>query len=107
MHSFLSRASRTPWTLVELFAMANLASLAVDVYIAHSTNLFERWQEWIPVGFSATAPLLLIIAAALGGVFPNGESSYPVRSVNWRDRTARGLGLLVDWLSLAVGIAGM
>lgn len=106
MHAFISRAMRTPWTLVELFAIANLGSLAVDVYIAHSTNLFERWQEWIPVGFSAAAPLLLIVAIWLGGLFPE-EDAYPVRSANWRDRTARGLGLFVGWVSVAVGIAGM
>src|SRR5512143_3197097 len=107
MHDFISRASRTPWTLAELFAIANLGSLAVDVYIAHSTNLFERWQEWIPVGFSAIAPILLILAAGLGGVFPDGETGYPLRSAGWRDRIARDLGLLVGWLSLAVGVAGM
>lgn len=107
MHRFIARAIRTPWTLVELFAIANLGSLAVDVYIAHSTNLFERWQEWIPVGFSILAPVLLIAAIAMGGIFPKGVDAYPLPGAGWRDRTARWIGLLVGWLSLAVGIAGM
>ena len=76
-----------PRTVVELFAAGNLAFLAVDVYVAHSVNAFERPQEWIPVALSIAAPLLLIIG--------------------WLSPLDRLLGLIVGWASIAVGIGGM
>jgi hypothetical protein len=71
-----------PRTIVEIFIAGNLAFLAVDVYVAHLTNAFERRPEWLPVIFSIAAPLLLIVANRL-------------------------TGMLVGWLSLIVGIGGM
>jgi len=73
---------RKPRTIVEIFIIGNLAFLAVDVYVAHLTNAFERRPEWLPVMFSIAAPLLLIVANRLAG-------------------------MLVGWLSLLVGIGGM
>jgi len=76
-------ALRKPHTIVEIFIVGNLAFLAVDVYVAHLTNAFERRPEWLPVIFSIAAPLLLLIVAN------------------------RLTGMLVGWLSLLVGIGGM
>src|SRR4051794_36146590 len=82
-------ALRRPWVAVEIFIIANLAFLAIDVYIAHSVNAFERREEWIPVLFSVAAPLLLIAGAAIGGA------------------VARRIALFTGWVSLAVGVGGM
>ncbi|SRR5581483_8166430 len=75
-------AFRHPRTIVEAFIILNLGFLAVDVYIAHLTNAFERRPEWAPVIFSIAAPLLLLAANRWSGMF-------------------------VGWVSLLVGIAGM
>ena len=82
----LTKATSKPRTIVEIFIIGNLAFLAVDVYVAHLTNAFERRPEWLPVIFSVAAPLLLIVS--LG-------------------RANRWLGSIVGWLSLLVGIGGM
>lgn len=79
----------TPFVLVEAFVIANLGSLAGDVYIAHSVNAFERKAEWIPFVASLTAPVLLLAGAALGG------------------KAWRWIGHLVAWCSISVGVAGM
>jgi hypothetical protein len=83
----MMRRLPAPRMVVELFAAGNLAFLAVDVYVAHSVNAFERPQEWIPLALSIAAPLLLVIGWIAG-----------------RDRL---IGLSVGWASVAVGIAGM
>lgn len=80
---------RQPRFLVEIFIIGNLAFLTADVYIAHAVNAFERPEEWIPIGFSAIAPLLLIAALFL------------------RNRFGRFLGFAVGWASLVIGIAGL
>jgi hypothetical protein len=97
-----------PWTAVELFAAGNIAFLAVDVWVAHAVNRFERAQEWIPVIFSIAAPFVLALAHVLGGLVPR-ERGYPLRDPHApaRLRSARALGLFVGWSALAVGIAGM
>jgi len=77
-----------PRSALELFIIGNLAFLAVDVFVAHEVNAFERRPEWIPFYFSLAAPLLLIAGALVG-------------------RTRNAIGQLVGWSSLAVGIAGM
>jgi hypothetical protein len=84
--------SVTPWRAVEVFVIANLGFLALDVWVAHSVNRFAREPEWFPFYFSLVAPALLIVAAML-----------------WRRlrRAARALGFLVGWTSTIVGIAGM
>lgn len=80
----MNRRLPTPRTAAELFAAGNLGFLAVDVYIAHLVNRFERPQEWIPVALSVLAPLVLL--------------------AGWRHRMP---GLVVGWASIAVGVAGM
>ena len=49
---------------VELFALANLAFLALDIFVAHSTNEFLRRPEYYPLYFSIAAPVLLAGALA-------------------------------------------
>jgi hypothetical protein len=87
-----------PAIAAELFAIVNLGFLAVDVWVAHSINAFAERAEWIPVIFSILAPLLLA-----GGALADRMA--------WLETDARTsgrwIGLIVGWLSLAVGVAGM
>ncbi len=89
---------------VELFALGNLAFLALDVYIAHSTNSFALSAEWIPVLFSLAAPVVLLLAIGLQrGVCPK----LPEASSTLCDHVARWLGLIIGGLAIVVGIAGL
>ena len=85
------RADFRRWA-VELFALFNLAFLTVDVYMAHAANEFAVELEWVPVFFSALAPLLLI---------PSVIRRSWDRGLGW------WLGLFVGASSVLVGIAGM
>lgn len=91
-----------PILWVELFAVSNLAFLAIDVALAHAVNAFEHPAEWIPVAFSPLAALAMLAAMGLGGPFPTraGEGTR-------RHRIARGLGLAVGWASVLVGVSGL
>ena len=80
--------------LVELFAIFNLAFLALDVFLAHSINDFALTSQWIPVAFSGVAPFLLVY----GLVRSRGDPTVPV---------SRAIGLFVGSASVAVGITGM
>src|SRR5215469_10687832 len=80
--------------VIEAFCFVNLAFLAFDIYIAHSTNHFQRVEEWIPFYFSLAGPLLL----ALGFVLLH---KWKVQAP-WRD-----LGHLVGWAAIAIGCAGV
>ena len=80
--------------LVELFAIANLAFLAMDIFLAHTVNRFRAWPEWIPIGFSGVAAPAL----AVGLWWANR------RGGDWRP--ARG-GAVVGVLAIVVGIAGL
>src|ERR1019366_7077469 len=80
--------------LLELFVASNLAVLAGDIVLAHSVNQFRRPAEYIPLYFSAGAPGLLL-AGVLG-------------RWHWRFHAAwRDIGLLVGWLAVLVGLAGV
>ena len=83
-----------PRLWVEAFVLANLAFLSFDIYLAHSVNQFHEAAEYIPLYFSAIAPAVLLIGLLAYG----GESG----GAAWRD-----LGLLVGWLSVAIGLAGV
>jgi hypothetical protein len=83
-----------PLLWVEMFVTANLAILAVDIYIAHSVNQFQKAAEYIPLLFSLGAPLFLAVGIFLYWAW---DISAP-----WRD-----LGYLVGWLSILVGLAGV
>jgi len=80
--------------LLELFVASNLAVLAGDIVLAHSVNQFRRLAEYIPLYFSAGAPLLLV-----AGLLAKGR---------WCSQDAwRAIGLLVGGLSVLVGLAGV
>jgi hypothetical protein len=83
-----------PRLLVELFVLVNFAGLVADIYLAHSMNHFEHWEEWIPFYFSIIAPPLLGVAI-LGYYW-----------LQWRRLDAL-LGWLVGAAAVLIGIAGM
>ncbi len=80
------------WLLVEVFCLFNLAFLTLDIYLAHSFNEFRKWQEYAPLYFSASAPLLLAAGLALRKRWPSV----------WTD-----LGYLVGWGAIVMGLAGV
>lgn len=80
--------------LLELFVALNLAILAGDIVLAHSVNQFRKPAEYIPLYFSAGAPIALLVAI--------------VAKWRWRfDAAWRDLGFVVGWLSIFVGLAGV
>jgi hypothetical protein len=81
-----------PRIWIELFAILNLGFLTFDIYLAHSVNQFRREAEYIPLVFSATAPLILIFGLGV-------RSRWPAV---WRD-----LGYLVGWGAVLVGLIGV
>jgi hypothetical protein len=81
-----------PWLLTEAFALVNLGFLTFDIYLAHSVNDFRRSQEYIPLYFSAVAPVILLIGLAL-------RSRW---KAVWVD-----LGYLVGWGAILVGLTGV
>ena len=98
-----TRTQSKPWLkrwfgdmrlLVEVFVLINLAFLTLDIYLAHSTNDFHRRSEYIPLYYSAVAPLLLLI-----GLIARERFDY---SAVWRD-----LGYLVGWLGVLIGLTGV
>ncbi len=78
--------------LVELFAVANLGFLGLDIVLAHSVNEFSHAAEWMPIGFSALATLLLAPGLM--------RRCYHIG-------TTRRIGIGVAATAIAVGIAGM
>lgn len=92
-----------PW--VELFALSNIAFLAVDIFVAHSINAFDNPAEWAPMVFSVAATPLLALATLLDGLTPSPFRS--TEAVPFRRRVARWLGLAVGWGAVGVGIAGL
>ena len=86
----LSRALRDLRLIVELFALTNLAFLALDIYVAHSMNAFRHAAEWIPFAFSLAAPVALV-----AGLMPR------------RPRGGHLIGLAVGWAAVLVGVAGL
>ncbi len=76
--------------IVELFALANLAFLALDIYVAHSMNAFRHAAEWIPFVFSLAASVALFMGLALR-----------------RPRVAYWIGVVVGCASVLLGVAGM
>jgi len=97
----------SPLLWVEWFLVANIAFLAVDIFLAHAVNAFEHWAEWIPVLFSVAATFLLLLAMLLGGSNPALAGRQGTGAIRWRQRLARGIGLVVGWGSILVGIAGL
>ena len=83
-----------PSLWVEAFVIINLAFLALDIYLAHSTNQFRRSSEYIPLYYSLIAPVVL-----LAGLIARERFSYVTV---WRD-----LGYLVGWLAIIIGLTGV
>ncbi len=90
--------SLRPWSrwrrlVVDLFVLANIAFLALDIYIAHSVNNFANPLEWVPFVFSVAATPVLALAIV----------------AEWRldRRSGRWLGLLTGWAAIVVGVGGM
>ncbi len=79
--------------LLELFATANLAFLALDVALAHEVNQFRNGAEWIPVVVAGAAALALAVNLLARRPFD------------------RGAGRWVGWLAggavIVVGVAGL
>ena len=80
--------------LVELFAVANLAFLTLDVFIAHSINAFHYPIERIPVAFGVGGAAVLLVALAID-------------AFDLRGRASRGAGYVVGAASILVGVAGL
>jgi hypothetical protein len=78
---------------VELLALSNLAGLAPDISLAHSTNFFRHRSEHFPLAFSVVSPVLLLPAVVL--------------LARGRLRWWRALGYLVGWSSVVIGITGL
>lgn len=91
-----------PLSWAELFALSNIAFLAVDIGLAHSVNEFANPAEYIPVAFSLIAPVVLIAIMVIDGFRP-ALAGNRLR----RRRLARGVGLAVGWTSVVIGIAGV
>jgi len=76
--------------LLELFVAANLGFLTLDIYLAHSTNSFRERAEYIPLYFSACAPIVLLFG------------------LRYREsRIWKISGYAVALMSIAVGLAGV
>ena len=85
---------RDPAAWVEVYCLANLTFLAVDILIAHSVNDFRRPQEYIPLFFSVATPFLLLPAIVAWLRF---------RNVFWW----KALGYVVGWAAVIIGITGV
>src|SRR6185369_5865829 len=83
-----------PSLWVEVFVLINLAFLALDIYLAHSTNAFRRRSEYIPLYYSLVAPVVLLVALI-------ARERFGYAAV-WRD-----LGYLVGWLAVFIGLTGV
>jgi hypothetical protein len=83
-----------PSLWVEVFVLINLAFLALDIYLAHSTNAFRRRSEYIPLYYSLIAPVVLLIALL-------ARERFGYAAV-WRD-----LGYLIGWLAIFIGLTGV
>jgi hypothetical protein len=81
-----------PQIWIELFAILNVGFLTFDIYLAHSVNQFRNEAEYIPLFFSATAPVILIFGLAVRYRWP----------AVWKD-----LGYFVGWTAVIVGLTGV
>ena len=82
----------SPELWVEAFAILNIGFLTFDIYLAHSVNQFRNPAEYIPLSFSAIAPLVLVVAL----------TQRNRRRVVWKI-----LGHFIGWSAILVGLAGV
>ncbi len=83
-----------PQLWVELFVTVNIAILAIDIYIAHSVNEFQRRPEYIPLAFSLLAPPILGTVIGICWI-------WGIR------RPWRYAGYVLGWISIFVGLGGV
>jgi hypothetical protein len=93
----MTRAADADWRLdpqlwIEAFVIANFGGLVFDIYLAHSENGFRNASEYIPLYFSAAAPLVLVA----------GLSARARSNALWR-----GAGYLTGWLAVLIGLTGV
>lgn len=81
-----------PELWLEIFAVLNVGFLTFDIYLAHSVNQFRNRAEYIPLFFSATAPVALII----------GLTQRTGHRLIWKI-----LGYLVGGAAIMVGLTGV
>src|SRR5499427_1078859 len=81
-----------PELWAEVFAILNVGFLTFDIYLAHSVNQFRNPAEYIPLLFSATSPLILIVAL----------TQRKRRRIVWKI-----LGHVVGWAAIVVGLTGV
>lgn len=93
---------RDPLAWVELFALTNIAFLALDISLAHAVNAFENPAEYVPLGFSLVAPWVLAAGMLVGGLRPAVGAG-----ASGGARLARGLGFVVGWCAVAIGVGGV
>jgi hypothetical protein len=86
------RGWNQPELWVEAFATLNIAFLTFDIFLAHSVNQFRSRAEYIPLLFSATAPVFLII----------GLTQRRQRRWVWKF-----LGYVTGWIAIGVGLTGV
>jgi len=81
-----------PELWVEIFAILNVGFLTFDIFLAHSVNQFRNRAEYIPLLFSATAPVVLILAL----------TQRKQRRIVWKV-----LGYVVGCAAILVGLIGV
>jgi hypothetical protein len=81
-----------PQLWVEAFAILNIGFLTFDIFLAHSVNQFRNPAESIPLLFSASAPVVLLVALYFRKRKP----------IVWKV-----LGQIVGWAAIVVGLTGV
>ncbi len=81
-----------PQLWIEVFAILNIGFLTFDIFLAHSVNQFRNPAEYIPLYFSASAPLVLIVALWQWNRHP----------LIWKL-----LGHVVGWAAIGIGLTGV
>jgi len=82
----------SPELWVEAFVILNIGFLTFDIYLAHSVNQLRSPAEYVPLSFSAIAPLVLISAL----------TQRTSRPIVWKT-----LGYFIGWSAILVGLAGV
>jgi hypothetical protein len=83
---------KQPELWIEVFGILNVGFLTFDIFLAHSVNQFRSRAEYIPLFFSAGAPLILVL-----GLFQRLR-----RRAVWK-----WLGYVIGWGAILVGLTGM
>ncbi len=81
-----------PGLLLEIFVLLNLGFLTFDIYLAHSVNGFRQRAEYIPLYFSALAPIFILAGLAFQGRMP------------W---LWKALGHVIGWSAILIGLTGV